>query len=356
MYSALRFIPRVFFKGRRPLHLTFFITNRCDSKCVHCFYREELNRKVELLNIAQIEKVARGLKTNLLWLLFSGGEPFLNPEIAEISRAFYLHNQPSLIVIPTNCSLPGIIEKKVSQIARYCPSSWIVIKASLDGWGKDHDQIRGVSGSFEKFIETIQRLSFLQHRFKNLDLGVNSVFLSQNQDKFYDLYQQVKTLPAISMHTFTLVRAARGGEINNNIDINKYKAFCQRVECEKTKYLFGFSKFKAAGCLLEKEIICRVLETKKRQIPCYAGRLNLVLTETGDVYPCEMLPYKFGNVKDADYNFGEILSSLKVNHYLQEIRQGSPLCDQCTNECYLSTNLLFNLRYLVKIISMFFLP
>jgi len=80
---------------------------------------------------------------------------------------------------------------------------------------------------------------------------------------------------------------------------------------------------------------------QKRLIPCYAGRLNLVLTETGEVYPCEILSTSFGNVRDHHYNMKEIVRTEQAQPVLESIE--NKRC-YCTHECYFITNILFNPR------------
>jgi radical SAM protein with 4Fe4S-binding SPASM domain len=77
----------------------------------------------------------------------------------------------------------------------------------------------------------------------------------------------------------------------------------------------------------------------KRIIPCYAGRLNLVLTETGEVKPCEILADSFGNVRDFGYDIRKVVSSERADEIRQSIKKGRCFC---THECYFMTNILFN--------------
>ena len=42
-----------------PTALIFFITNRCNARCVHCFYWNELNETVDELSLNEIERIAK---------------------------------------------------------------------------------------------------------------------------------------------------------------------------------------------------------------------------------------------------------------------------------------------------------
>jgi radical SAM protein with 4Fe4S-binding SPASM domain len=76
-------------------------------------------------------------------------------------------------------------------------------------------------------------------------------------------------------------------------------------------------------------------------ISCYAGRLNLVLTETGELFPCEEFSLSMGKVQDFDYNIRNLLKGAKARKVLSFIRDKG--C-YCTHECYFMTNILFNPR------------
>ncbi|HEX20557.1 MAG TPA: hypothetical protein ENG78_07050, partial [Acidiferrobacteraceae bacterium] len=85
----------------------------------------------------------------------------------------------------------------------------------------------------------------------------------------------------------------------------------------------------------------KTMLSHERQIPCYAGRLNLVLTESGDVYPCEILSTSFGNIREYDYDLKKIVHSELARSILASIEKN--LC-YCTHECNFITNILFNPR------------
>ena len=64
-----------------------------------------------------------------------------------------------------------------------------------------------------------------------------------------------------------------------------------------------------------------------------------MITETGDVYPCESFKDKIGNVRDSGYDLPQILGSEKGCAAKAAIKQSK--C-YCTHECYMMMNILFN--------------
>src|SRR5271157_5474924 len=128
MYSPARHIGQIFRKTR-PIHLTFFLTGRCNAQCPFCFYLKGGRRghsHVEL-TLNEIEKISHSLGS-LLWLAFSGGEIYLRDDLVEISRVFYSNNKPAIMLYPTNGLLPDVIWSKTEQILKFCKKSVIAVK------------------------------------------------------------------------------------------------------------------------------------------------------------------------------------------------------------------------------------
>ena len=91
-----------------------------------------------------------------------------------------------------------------------------------------------------------------------------------------------------------------------------------------------------------RRLIQRTLRERRYLTPCYAGRLNLVLTESGEVYPCEILTESLGNIREHAYDMRRILRSEKAGTTVRAIR--ADRC-HCTHECNFITNILFNPRW-----------
>jgi radical SAM protein with 4Fe4S-binding SPASM domain len=108
-------------------------------------------------------------------------------------------------------------------------------------------------------------------------------------------------------------------------------------------YRFWGGRLKPPQDILQRRLILRTARERKRLLPCYAGRLNLVLTENGDLYPCESFAesMKLGNAREYDLDLGRMLQSQRAGTILNAIEAGA--C-YCTHECFMITNILFNPR------------
>src|SRR5208337_3637944 len=171
MYSPVRHIGQIFRKTR-PIHLTFFLTRRCNAQCPFCFYLKSKagGEPGTELTLSEIEKISHSMGS-LLWLAFSGGEIYLRDDLVEISSVFYRNNRPAIMLYPTNGLLPDVIWSKTEQILKFCKKSVIAVKLSVDGLDGAHDALRSTPGSFEKTMQTYRALGEFADAYPNFELG-----------------------------------------------------------------------------------------------------------------------------------------------------------------------------------------
>jgi MoaA/NifB/PqqE/SkfB family radical SAM enzyme len=154
----------------------------------------------------------------------------------------------------------------------------------------------------------------------------------------------VSGLKNIKTHTKSLVRENLAAAHYKKVDYHKYHQAIERLERNlkntfSSIYPFKGARVKAAQDKVQRRLIYQTACEQKRIIPSYAGRLNLILHESGDIYPCEMLNESFGNIRQYGYNAGRVMRSEKALKIIDAIRANQ--C-YCTHECYSMTNFLFN--------------
>jgi len=77
-------------KGAMPIYMVYFITDACNAKCKHCLLADgahpgwetptmEFKRKE--LSLEEVDKVTASMGKSLMFLLPTGGEPFLRKDI-----------------------------------------------------------------------------------------------------------------------------------------------------------------------------------------------------------------------------------------------------------------------------------
>ena len=129
---------------------------RCNLACTHCFVScgPDVDR-LGLLGRAQVrERVAEARPLGVREFYFTGGEPFLHPELLEILA-------DTLAVGPCTVLTNGTLftDARIQRLARLSAESRyaLELRVSLDGErAADHDAFRG-PGSFERTLDGLRR-------------------------------------------------------------------------------------------------------------------------------------------------------------------------------------------------------
>jgi len=333
-----------------PLYLVFFITERCLAHCKHCLLGEK-RTGLEELTTDEIEKISRSLG-RILFLLPTGGEPFLRDDIAEIVRIFYRNNKTANVGIPTNGYLGEKIVSSVSRILQQCPDLDLAIDVSFDGVGPLHDEIRGVPGLFERAVQTYRELASLKKNYPRFNLNVGVTVSRFNQDNLTELYHYLTKELGVVTINHLLVRGNPTDANAKGVDPEKYKAFSDLLEhgakdATLTGYHnYAFSDFVNAVRIVRQSVIDTMNRTGEQQLPCYAGSLGGVMLSNGDVYPCELLDKKIGNVRDVDYDFKRLWFSPRNQEIREWIKTNK--C-HCTYECFLTLSVFFTPSSLMRV-------
>src|SRR2546426_6474445 len=193
-------------RRRRKLNtLIFFVTSHCNATCETCFYWDELNQKGDL-SWDEIVKLSESTPPFTdLW--FSGGEPTLRKELAEIIDLFVRNNGVHYINLPTN----GLKPYRICEVAEHCLAGntglELHINIALDGLRDSHDLMRGVPGNFEKALESARLLRKLKPRFGlRLIVNINTVITRDNIDEIVPLAELIRAERLVDGHYFNLIR------------------------------------------------------------------------------------------------------------------------------------------------------
>ncbi len=345
--QLMRHATKLFYKKNSlPIYVTFFVTNRCNFKCQHCFYSEELNRPTQELSLAEVSTLSQSMGS-ILVMLYSGGEPFLRKDLAEITKVFYNQNKIRYLSIPTNGSLLRETIQTVTNICESCPRLTLVLHFSIDGLKDTHERIRETRNSFGEAIQTFTRIKELKQKFKRLKVGFTITFNAFNQNEIGEIYTYLKSLGPDSVG-INLVRGSAKNPLTQNIELEKYTAITREVQKDlANSVLPGYGRYLGALASYKYSIINRLARENKFISPCYSSRLACVIYPNGDVYPCEMLPEtKIGNVREFQLNFRRLWESKKNKAIAEWVVKSKCFC---THECNVGCNVTFNLKHLSAI-------
>ena len=342
--------------AKNLIELAYFVTPHCNFRCKHCFNWEELksSKKPHELTSNEISRFAKSLP-KLLRLLLTGGEPFLKKNLDEICHLFYKHCDVKHISIPTNASLPVMTANMVKKILQSCPEAYLNISPSLDHIGTKRDEFVEYINSFEIFKMVYNELMELSNDYPNLCINVVTTFNEDNQEDIEDIFHYATEKLKPHSYAVNIVRGImEGGTRQGNLQIDKYEKIVKMVEDYNAKR--KVMNFAGANFFLQvrravRDIVIDTFKNDKYYIPCYSGRVRLVMACDGRVFPCETFMFEkpvycFGNIRDFDYDFKKILGAQYSKKIISSIKNSKCFCH---SECDYLYNILFNPRLFFKL-------
>jgi MoaA/NifB/PqqE/SkfB family radical SAM enzyme len=303
---------------------TLYLTERCNSRCVTCDYWRHGRRDASLASVLALlpELEALGTRT----VLFSGGEPLLNPEwmaMAEVLRERGI----SVWLLTSGLSLA----KHAARVAQ----SFEAVTVSLDGTcAATYEAIRGLD-AFDKVCEgvrrvasegkpvslrvTVQRANYLElPRFVTLarELGAAQVsFLAVDQS---------------NPHAF-----ARRGDVQlplalDAADLPRLDALLERMEAEfALEFRRRFIAESPARLRALRDYFAALLGLGEfPAVRCNAPEFSAVIDASGHVAPCFFIPGPAG--EPSDMGLAAALASPAMTALRLSIRAGERAeCRRC---------------------------
>ncbi|MBI4778179.1 radical SAM protein [Candidatus Desantisbacteria bacterium] len=328
-----------------PMSLTVSVTYRCNSRCKTC---NVYARQADELSVEELSKIFKSIGQDVYWLTISGGEPFLRKDIVEICKSAYENCSPRIINIPTNGILSKIIPGRVEEILQACAESEVIINLSLDGIGKEHDEIRNVKGNFDRAMETYEGLRRL--KYPNLTLGIHTVISKFNVTEIPEIYKYV--VSSLKPDSFITEIAEQRVELDTmGADITpSFEDYSRAVdflsERIKENKFSGISRVTQGFRLQYYELVKKILKQRRQIIPCYAGFASAQIAPDGDVWTCCVRASSMGNLREAGYDLKRVWFSRQAEVLRKGIKKGECYCP-LANAAY--TNMLCNFRSLLRV-------
>ncbi len=277
----------------------------------------------------------------------SGGEPFLRNDIVEVARILYKHCKPRIINIPTNGLLGDKIVEAVKKICVVCPKSQIIINLSIDGVGKQHDELRQIPGNFEKVKDVFFKLKKL--KLRNLSVGIHTVISRFNVQDFSTIASYLMEWEPDSYITEIAEQRIELDTMDSNItpSLLEYRSAIDfLIHRIKNGKFFGMNKITQSFRIEYYNLVKKVLRDKTQVIPCYAGIASVQISPDGDVWSCCIKASSMGNLRNNDYNFKKIWFNNRFKKERNSIKNIDCYCP-LANSSY--TNMLMDFPTLMRV-------
>lgn len=337
-----------------PVSIVHFITNRCNGRCKHCFIDfDDKNIFKGELTLDEIRKFIRKLRTSLKNVNLTGGEPFLRRDLYEIVQEYFNSTNINSVYITSN----GFFVDKMLKLAndfiknKKYNRKKIIFSISIDNIPDKHDKNRRIKGLFNQAMDAYHKLKDLNN--KRIIVNVNLCVTPENCEDIESIFRFLREQKSVKSITSIIVRGkgldpeTRKKVYTGYVKLNKLiDSGLENKNMEGYGDTFFGKILNAKNVILHSEV-AKTFLTNEYITPCYAGGLFGVVYANGDVYPCEMLSLKIGNLRDYEYDLNKILHSHTAKITRKYIRDRK--C-HCTYECAWSINILMNPKYAHKIL------
>jgi radical SAM protein with 4Fe4S-binding SPASM domain len=297
-----------------PLILSWNVTRECNLKCSHCYINaadkkleNELTTEEGKQLFDQICQVSHPL------LILSGGEPLLRQDIYDLIE--YGSSKGLKMGLGSNGSL---IDETVAKKLK--DAGITTVSISIDSHiASQHDDFRGVDGSWEKAINAIKVL-----RANNVLVQVNTTLTHDNYDQIDDIMYLSESLGVENFHLFFLIPTGRGVKLDD-ITPQKYEDMITNTFAKVHKHSLNVRP----SCAPQFMRIAQDMGMNMQQWirGCLAGMHYCRIYPNGDVTPCPYLPVKLGNIREK--SFKEIWQNSDMFKKLRDPNTLTGKCGEC---------------------------
>ena len=331
-------------------YMIFYISNRCNFRCNFCFYSAEIEKglKSNEMTVEEIRKFAPTIGP-LVQLSMTGGEPFIRKEFPEIAGVLLDATDARWVTIPTNASLTNKMVAFLEEILPRFPDTYFRLTFSIEGIGKVHDNLRSMPGSYKKIQKSYDAISPLRSKFSNLVLDCNSVFTASSETYLLDTIKFLDLNFNFDNMSVTYARGKIKDEKLKNVSKTRYRLinkFLEAREKSKEKRLF-YPLWRGVNSVTRENLMRTVFDDEYVS-SCVAGRKLLVVSEVGEVLPCEILGKSIGNLRNHDWDLNKLLKENSVKELQKWIKDTK--C-KCSFECALAANVVWKSKNYSRVAS-----
>lgn len=239
------------------------ISSQCNLNCKYCYATDRVESQFPKMTFEEYRKVIDDIVAFAPGTEFTitGGEPLLNPDVFRIAQ--YIRSKELPVDLLTNATL--LNESNIQKVT----DSFDRVTVSIDGSDEArHDRFRG-KGAHERTMRALELLE-QYHVPYHLSMTVNRLNIDDVESMAEKYGAKLGFAPL-----FPAGNAVKGKEDISISGIEYFKALKQAAGVRPLGY---------CEATLDAAIAAR-------RCKCAVGGAEISISETGDVYPCQLLHY-----------------------------------------------------------------
>ncbi|MDW7672083.1 MAG: radical SAM/SPASM domain-containing protein [Bacillota bacterium] len=272
------FTQQIHAKRSAPISSYLSVTHKCPNNCVYCSAKTGKEEK-ELTTEQWIRVIndLQDLKTSIIGL--TGGEPMVREDIFDLVKAI---DQRSTAMLFT--SGYRLTKERARELKR---NGLFSIGISLDSHDrKVHNRNRSDQHAFDMALQALQNA-----REAGLYVMVQTVVLKENlgEDPLCKLFKLAKDHGA---HEVKLLEPILSGKLLNEANLDEVL-----FDVAARKKLIDIQHQANKRRVFPKISTFAYTESEEK-FGCGAGTQHAYISANGDLYPCDFVPMRFGNVTE----------------------------------------------------------
>lgn len=329
-----------------PIRYVLNTTLQCNLKCKFCYIGNKAHYE-ELSTQEWLDIIDQVLPYNLI--TFCGGEVTLKQNFGILLERALKKAKVSIITNGTlldNKLINTFVEKKL-----------FLIGLSLDGIKENHDKIRGVGGSFDKTVNSIEKINTVKKeknsKFPLID--IKTVIINENLDELCDLYTLANSLNAdfytlsflkgCDLQFFPTLKNEFSEEfyktdypVEQYLNMEHFEEIYKKLMDLSLKYKTKLRIYPEFDEIRSNKELAKIkrfyskaneMSVKDVYHSCLYPWTDMFILPNGDVFPC--LAYKVGNAKDT--SLLKIWNNEKYSNFRRKLKENK-MFKSCQSCCY----------------------
>jgi radical SAM protein with 4Fe4S-binding SPASM domain len=328
MLTLLKNITPLVFQ-HRVTELTYFTTDACNMKCRHCFVHDALNNRALQLSLDEISRMSPHLPA-MQRVHLGGGEPFTRSDIGPLATLISNEWNAGIVCVPTN----GWFTERILEGMRHFGThgkGQLRLHFSINSPDPEEmDNFTQLNGSFLRWRRSIDAALALRAKYPGITIVALATYNEFNQHIFKELIDFLNAEVGVDDFSFQLARTH--GDYAPRLDISHFRemnAYYFRKWNRQHPVLASFRE-------TTRERNADYFENPLFSKRCTSGKIRLVMSPNGDLYPCEKLGYpnlkemaawRIGNIRDFDYDMNAAVQSPQARSLYKTICESNCHCD-----------------------------